>query len=107
VGRARYLDGMAIEVMCAFCGETVETGDLDPCNLIVSTRWDRPPVDQREQEFLAHADCVRRSLHPIARAAAFVLDINDETYRDNSGRRRSDVLRKELRDGWDDDEDDH
>jgi hypothetical protein len=74
--------------MCAFCGETVETGDLDPCVLIVDTRWRRPVADQRSQQFFTHAECLSGLLHPVVRGEAFVLDIDDDCYRDSPRRRR-------------------
>lgn len=74
------------EVACAVCWETVETGDLDPCILIVSTRWGRPIAEQRSQQFFAHAECLSRTLHPEIRSEAFVLNSDDECYRENQAR---------------------
>jgi hypothetical protein len=51
-------------VMCAFCGDSVETAHPDPCALIVVTNWRGPDEGQQEQQFFAHAACMLTSLHP-------------------------------------------
>lgn len=60
---------MVHEVMCAFCGEGVPTVGLDPCALIVVTKW-REPAAQQEQQFFAHATCVLGAFHPEVAATA-------------------------------------
>jgi hypothetical protein len=65
---------MPAPVMCAFCGEVAEGGPVDPCALIVVARWRTPGPDQREQQFFAHAECLRARLHPDVAPLARVLD---------------------------------
>jgi hypothetical protein len=60
-------------VMCAFCGDSVETAHPDPCALIVVTNWRGPDEGQQEQQFFAHAACMLTSLHPEVAAEAVVL----------------------------------
>ena len=60
-------------VMCAFCGDSVETADPDPCALVVVTNWRSPEEAQQEQQFFAHAACVLTRLHPEVAAEAAVL----------------------------------
>jgi hypothetical protein len=61
-------------VMCAFCGEAVETTGVDPCALVVVAGWRGDEEAQREQQFFSHADCLRVRLHPDVSAHADVLD---------------------------------
>jgi hypothetical protein len=65
---------MPTAYMCAFCGEDAEGAEIDPCAVIVVARWREPADRQREQQFFAHAQCLRDRLHPDAAAVADVLD---------------------------------
>lgn len=71
---------MSLEVMCAFCGEGVDRGPVDPCQVIVVSRWLSDDDEQREQAFFAHATCLGAALHPDARAVADVLDPGSGLY---------------------------
>lgn len=64
---------MPVEVMCAFCGQGVERRGVDPCALVVIANWGAPSAQQREQQFFAHADCLRSRLHPEVAAEDDVL----------------------------------
>jgi hypothetical protein len=64
---------MPVDVMCAFCGQGVETQSVDPCALVVVANWRAPGDQQREQQFFAHADCLRSRMHPEVAAEADVL----------------------------------
>jgi hypothetical protein len=59
--------------MCAFCGGAAEGGEVDPCALIVVSRWHAAEAEQREQQFFTHAHCLLARLHPDAAAVADVL----------------------------------
>jgi len=59
--------------MCAFCGDSVETVDPDPCALIVVTNWRGLDDAQQEQQFFAHAACMLTRLHPQVAAEAGLL----------------------------------
>ena len=61
-------------LMCAFCGETVESAGVDPCALVVIPNWRSRGDDQREQQFFAHATCLRSRMHPDVAVHAEVLD---------------------------------
>jgi hypothetical protein len=61
-------------VMCAFCGETVATAGVDPCALVVIAGWRGPAEEQREQQFFAHAGCLRGRMDPDVAVHADVLD---------------------------------
>jgi hypothetical protein len=63
------------DVMCAFCGQGVQRGDVDPCALVVIANWRALEEEWREQQFFTHAECLRTRLHPKAAANAFCLDI--------------------------------
>jgi hypothetical protein len=62
--------------MCAFCGKTVDAQGVDPCDLIVVTKWRAPEEEQREQQFSTHADCLRALMHPDAAQVAFFADVD-------------------------------
>jgi hypothetical protein len=64
---------MSVDVMCAFCGQDVETLGVDPCALVVVANWRASSTQQREQQFLAHAECLRSRMHPEVAAEAEVL----------------------------------
>jgi hypothetical protein len=53
--------------------ETAKDGPVDPCALIVVSNWLGGEADQREQQFFAHADCLRTRMHPDVAAVADVL----------------------------------
>lgn len=56
--------------MCAFCGESVESGAVDPCSFITVRRWDRKPQRSDEQQFFTHAECLLARMHPDVAAEA-------------------------------------
>jgi hypothetical protein len=62
--------------MCAFCGEGIETQGVDPCALIVVTKWRAAEEEQQEQQFSAHAECLRGRMHPDAAQVAFFADVD-------------------------------
>jgi len=64
---------MPVDVMCAICGQEVETLGVDPCALVVVANWRAPSGQQREQQFFAHAECPRSRMHPEVAAEAEVL----------------------------------
>jgi hypothetical protein len=65
---------VSLDVMCAICGEEVQRGELDPCAVILVAKWLDPEDQQREQQFFAHAECLRGAMHPVVRDEARVLD---------------------------------
>jgi len=64
---------MSVHVMCAFCGQGVETLGVDPCALVVVAIWRTSSTQQREQQFFTHAECLRSRMHPEVVAEAEVL----------------------------------
>jgi len=62
--------------MCAFCADTAEGGPVDHCALIVVARWRGAEPEQREQQFFAHAECLRARLRPDVAPLARVLDVD-------------------------------
>ena len=69
-----------VGVMCALCGEGVDDRGLDPCAFIVVGKWRAPETEQREQQFFAHARCLKGALHIDALSVAAVLDIQSDLY---------------------------
>ncbi|MFS0704416.1 hypothetical protein AB6N23_07835 [Cellulomonas sp. 179-A 9B4 NHS] len=76
---------MGLGWMCAFCGDGVERGGLDPCAVVVISRSAAPRARQREQQLAAHAACLARVLHPDVRDVVEVLDPGSELYRGPNG----------------------
>ena len=64
---------MPVDVMCAFCGQGVETQGFDPCALIVVANWRAPSAHRQEKQFFAHADCLRTQMHPEVASEAELL----------------------------------
>jgi hypothetical protein len=60
--------------MCVFCGDEVSDVGIDPCAVVVVSRWRGPQEQQREQKFFTHAECLRIRLHPDVAPHAEVLD---------------------------------
>ena len=46
--------------VCCICGETVESSFVDPCSLVLRTRWDQPDDKQAWQQMWCHAECLKR-----------------------------------------------
>ncbi|GAA3511629.1 hypothetical protein GCM10022262_39740 [Georgenia daeguensis] len=65
----------------AFSGKTVDDVALDPCALIVVSKWSSEEMEQREQQFFTHARCLLAGLHPDVRSEADVLDPQSDLYR--------------------------
>jgi hypothetical protein len=49
----------AIEYQCLFCGKRIEPGKLDPCALNLVAKVDQPRLQQKEQTFYCHLDCLQ------------------------------------------------
>ena len=72
---------MTLDVLCAFCGKTVDDVALDPCALVVVSKWGSEEAEQREQQFFTHAKCLLDGMHPDVRSEAYVLDPHSDLYR--------------------------
>ncbi|MCW2703292.1 MAG: hypothetical protein JWQ37_1287 [Blastococcus sp.] len=64
--------------MCAFCGESVEKAEPDPCALILLTNWRSLSQDQAEQQFFTHAACLLSRMYSEVVAEAGVLHQRNE-----------------------------
>ena len=55
-------DWRVVGVMCSFCHERVEPGDIDPVQLVITARADRPREDgMGSQQSWCHALCLEES----------------------------------------------
>ncbi|GAB2494108.1 hypothetical protein GCM10027084_04310 [Pseudoxanthomonas sangjuensis] len=52
--------------VCLFCGNSIESGDVDLCALHVVARFDQLRGEQKEQTFFCHINCLqqRAAVHP-------------------------------------------
>jgi hypothetical protein len=73
---------MHLTVSCAICGETVAAEGIDPCALVVVTRWNRPKDEQGVQQWFCHSACAKATLHPTARTWGPAFDDEPETAHD-------------------------
>ena len=44
---------------CLFCGNGIDSGDLDPCAIQLIAKLDCPRQDQKEQTFYCHIACLQ------------------------------------------------
>ena len=58
---------------CWYCELAIEYHGFDPCAVILVANW-ADERSQREQQFFAHAECLRARLHPDVAPLARVLD---------------------------------
>lgn len=47
---------------CCFCGESIESGEIDVTGLIVISNWDKSQESQQEQQLFCHMECIRSRL---------------------------------------------
>lgn len=66
-----------MNVQCCFCGENINSDNINPCELIVISNWDKSPCKQGEQVFWTHMECLRDGMHDSVKQY-FVLDILTE-----------------------------
>lgn len=61
-------------VQCCFCGENVDSDNINPCELVVVSNWDKPANQQNDQVFWTHMKCLSDKMHDSVKQY-FVLDI--------------------------------
>jgi len=47
---------------CCFCGKTIKSTNVDPCDLNVLINCDKPKGKQDNQSFYCHISCFREKL---------------------------------------------
>jgi len=50
-------------MLCCFCNENITSSNLNPCDLNISTNWDKPKNTQHNQTFWCHLECFHEKLH--------------------------------------------
>lgn len=50
-------------VACCFCKNNVQATGVDPCDISIATKWDRPDQKRRDQLFWCHAQCFKDRMH--------------------------------------------
>lgn len=60
---------------CCFCGEKIQSNQIDVTALIVVSNWDKQPDLQQEQHLFCHADCLKSRLHQ--RVPLYIADLSD------------------------------
>lgn len=61
-------------VKCCFCGENINSDNINPCELIVISNWDKSADQQNDQVFWTHMKCLSNKMHDSVKQY-FVLDI--------------------------------
>ena len=57
------MDVKKLKYQCCFCGDSIQSGALDVCALVLIVRWEKEPAVQREQQFFCHVACFRKHAH--------------------------------------------
>jgi len=60
---------------CCFCGENIESNQIDITALIVVSNWDKQQDLQQEQQLFCHMECLRSKL--AKNVPLYIADIID------------------------------
>lgn len=60
---------------CCFCGESIESNQIDITALIVVSNWDKKQALQQEQQLFCHMECLRSKL--AENVPLYIADIID------------------------------
>lgn len=52
-----------ISTCCCFCNRSIQSTEVNPCELIIITNWDKSIELQNNQNFWCHIDCFKTRLH--------------------------------------------
>ncbi len=64
---------------CCFCNKMIDSGPIDPCDINILTKIDKPKDTQQNQTFYCHANCFEKCLHDKIRGYLVVnIDGDDE-----------------------------
>ncbi len=47
---------------CCFCGQHIESNDIDITSLVVLSNWDKRQDLQQEQQLFCHMECLRNRI---------------------------------------------
>jgi hypothetical protein len=61
-------------LLCCFCDETIESDQVNPCELIVKSNWDKPRCEQGDQVFFTHFKCLKERMG-VSTKPYLVIDI--------------------------------
>jgi len=65
---------MQTKVQCCLCGENIDSDNLNPCDIVISSNWDKQVREKNDQFFWVHFECFRDKMHESLRQY-LVLDI--------------------------------
>jgi hypothetical protein len=61
--------------MCCFCSRDLDEIGLDPCALLVTSRWLKSEErEQFSQQFFCHAACLKSKMNQSAAGSAYFAD---------------------------------
>lgn len=69
---------MEINVACCFCGNKINSDQLNPCDITISINWDREPGQKNDQFFWTHYECFKKKLHVDVKPHLFLDLLIDE-----------------------------
>lgn len=52
-----------MKVTCCFCNTGVESKNVDPCEIIIQTNWNKSKLKQHDQSFWCHLECFKGKMH--------------------------------------------
>ena len=56
-----------LKISCCFCNTTIESTDIDPCNISIMANYDKELDDEPQQFFYCHFACLKERLHSYHR----------------------------------------
>lgn len=52
-----------IKISCCFCNTTIESSEINPCEIILLSNWDKSKEKQHAQNFWCHYECFKEKLN--------------------------------------------
>lgn len=51
-----------LEYQCCFCGDKINSGNIDITSIIIISNWDKDKNMQQEQQLFCHIECLKKHL---------------------------------------------
>lgn len=67
------------KLLCCFCNNIIISDEKNPCDINISTNWDKSKTRQKNQFFWCHINCFRNVLHSDIRENLIVDLLSNES----------------------------
>lgn len=57
------MSGESAGVQCCFCGEDVNSDNINPCDVVIGRNWDKNTAERKDHFFGVHFECFREKMH--------------------------------------------